>query len=149
MKVEKSVDISATPEKIWPFLTDPAKIPLWFHTFKKCEYSGQRHSGTGTGFYVEEKVPGPLRKINFQAIIWDENKNLTLKMISGKNVNNYEISWNLKSVRTGTIFHFKEDIEMPFGILGKILGALGQRTAEKMVEAMLATLKKISENRGN
>ncbi len=94
MKVEKSIEITAAPEKIWPFLVDPAKIVLWFDTFKKCEFLSDKHSGVGTNYYVEEKVPGPLRKINFETIDWDVNKKLTLKMTSGKNVNSYEIRWD-------------------------------------------------------
>jgi len=35
---------------------------------------------------------------------------------------------------------------MPFGLIGKILGVLGQNTADKMVEEMLIKLKSLSEN---
>ena len=145
MKVEKSIEISVVPEKIWPLLVDPAKIVMWFDTFKKCEHLSNKHSGVGTTYYVEEKVPGPLRKINFTAIDWEENEKLTLKMTSGKNVNSYEIRWDLKLSQSGTEFHFVEDIGMPFGIIGKALGVMGQRTADKMVEGMLIKLKNLSE----
>ncbi len=66
-------------------------------------------------------------------------------MISGQNVKSYEIQWNLKLAQSVTIFHFVEDIGMPFGIIGKILGLIGQRTADKMVEGMLVKLKNLSE----
>ncbi|OQY02758.1 MAG: hypothetical protein B6I22_13055 [Desulfobacteraceae bacterium 4572_123] len=75
----------------------------------------------------------------------DEYERLTLKMISGQNVKSYEIQWNLKLAQSVTIFHFVEDIGMPFGIIGKILGLIGQRTADKMVEGMLVKLKNLSE----
>ena len=94
MKVEKSIEISASPQRIWPFLTDPEKIVLWFDTLQKCEFSGKNQNGPGTSYYVEEKVPGPLRKVNFEAVSWDEHKRLILRMTSGKNVNSYEISWS-------------------------------------------------------
>jgi hypothetical protein len=42
-------------------------------------------------------------------------------------------------------FHFVEDVGMPFGVLGRLLGVLGQRTAEKMVEAMLRRLETLCE----
>jgi len=145
MKVEKTIGISVTPEIIWPFLVDPQKILMWFDSFKKCEYVNEKHIGAGTAYYVEEKVPGPLRKINFEAISWIENESLTLEMTSGKNVNSYEIQWNLKPTQSGTSFHFVEDIGMPFGFIGKILGVLGQSTADKMVEGMLIKLKNLSE----
>ncbi len=145
MKVEKSIEISVAPERIWPFLVDPAKIVIWFDSFKKCEYVNEKHAGVGTAYYVEEKVPGPLRKINFEAITWNENESLTLEMTSGKNVNSYEIRWNLKANQSGTTFHFVEEIGMPFGVIGKLLGVLGQNTADKMVESMLIKLKNLSE----
>ena len=104
MKVEKSIEISTTPEKIWPFLVDPVKILMWFDSFKKCEYMNEKHAGVGTAYYVEEKVPGPLRKINFEVTNWNENENLTLKMASGKNVKYYEIRWNLKLIKLEQYF---------------------------------------------
>ena len=146
MKVEKSVEIAASPEKIWPFLIDPQKIVMWFDTFKKVEYTSDRHSGVGTTYYIEEKVPGPLRKINFKAINWDENKQLTFSMTSGVGVKSYEIRWEIKADHSGTKFYFMEDVGMPFGFIGSIMGALGQKTAEKMVEGMLLKLKELSES---
>ncbi len=145
MKVEKNIEIAATPEKIWPFLVDPKKIPQWFDSFKKCEFISEKHSGVGTTYYVEEKVPGPLRKINFESTDWNDKKNLTLKMTSGKNVGSYEINWQLEQDQSHTQFYFREDVGMPFGPIGKILGFLGQNTADKMVEGMLFKLKTLSE----
>jgi len=101
--------------------------------------------GIGTAYYVEEKVPGPLRKITFEATTWDENERLTLKMAFGQNVSSYEIRWKLTEVPSGATFHFVEDVGMPFGIIGKVLGKLGQKTADKMVEGMLGKLKNLSE----
>lgn len=47
-----------------------------------------------------------------------------------------------------SIFHFVEEIGMPFGVVGKILGVLGQNTADKMFEGMLMKLKDLSEAPG-
>ena len=123
----------------------PEKIPLWFDSFKKCEYATEIKAGVGTGFYVEEKVPGPLRKINFEAVTWDENEKLTLRMTSGANVDSYEIRWDLKPAPSGSVFHFVEDVGMPFGVIGKLLGVLGRGTADRMVTGMLVKLKQLSE----
>ncbi len=147
MRVEKSIQISAVPDKIWPFLTEPKKLQMWFNTFKKCEYASEKHTGIGTNYYVEEKVPGPLRKIYFEAIKWREYEQLQLKMTSGKNVKGYEIRFTMEPTELGTMFSFTESIGMPFGPIGKVLGALGQRTAEKMVEGMLIELKSLAEDK--
>ncbi|MBW2357061.1 MAG: hypothetical protein JRF23_09955 [Deltaproteobacteria bacterium] len=118
---------------------------LWGAMDGSCQYAGEQRSGVGTRYYVEEKVPGPLRKIYFEAAVWDENAVLNLRMTSGENVSSYEIHWKLAAHGTGTTFHFVENIGMPFGILGRLLGVLGQRTAEKMVETMLRRLKTLCE----
>jgi uncharacterized protein YndB with AHSA1/START domain len=145
MKVEKTIQISAAPEKVWPFLVEPEKIVQWFDSFKKCEITSDQHSGPGTTYYVEEKVPGPLRKISFKATAWEEGEKLTLKMVSGVNVSDYEIRFKLADSQAGTVFDFKEEVGMPFGPLGKLLGALGQKTADRMVENMLLKLKERCE----
>jgi len=41
MRVERSVEIAAPPEKIWPFLVEPEKILEWCITFEKFEYTGE------------------------------------------------------------------------------------------------------------
>ncbi len=145
MIVEKSIQIAAPPQAIWPFLTEPEKIMMWFDTFKKFECTSECPSGLGTTYYVEEKVPGPLRKINFKAVSWDVDKLLVLSMTSGKNVNSYEIRWQLEENQSGTNFYFKEEVGMPFGPIGKMLGRIGQPTADKMVANMLYKLKELSE----
>lgn len=147
MRVEKNIRIAAEPDKIWSYLTDPQKIPLWFDSFKKCQFSGEQRSGVGTKYYVEEKVPGPLRKINFESTTWDDHKKMTWEMTSGKNVSSYEIKWRLQKDQSQpfTEFYFTEDVGMPFGPIGKILGFLGRNTADKMVGKMLTELKSLAE----
>ena len=86
-------------------------------------------------------MPGPLRKISFRATAWEEGEKLTLKMISGANVSDYEIRFKLSESQAETVFNFKEEVGMPFGPVGKILGVLGQKTADRMVENMLLKLK--------
>ena len=52
----------------------------------------------------------------------------------------------MKATESGTAFHFVEEVEMPFGIIGKLLGIIGQGTADKMVAKMLIKLKNLSES---
>ena len=50
MKVQKSIEIAAPPDKVWPFLIEPEKILEWCITFLKLEYTGEQRSGVGTTF---------------------------------------------------------------------------------------------------
>jgi hypothetical protein len=146
VKVQRSIEISAPPEKIWPFLTQPPNILKWCITFQKCEFTGQQQSGVGLPFYVEEKAGGPLMKINFKVTEWVENQKVAFKMTSGNFVKSYEQGWTIGPIPSGSRFSFVEDVKMPWGILGRLIGFLGRSSSEKHVKEMLIKLKSLAES---
>jgi len=145
MKVQKSIEIAAPPDKIWPFLVEPEKILKWCITFLKFEYTGEQRSGVGTTFYLEEKAGGPLMKLNFRITEWVENKRVAFSMISGTFVKGYEQSWTVEATPSGSRFTFMEEVKLPYGIIGKIMGLFGQRGSEATVGKMLPKLKSLAE----
>jgi uncharacterized protein YndB with AHSA1/START domain len=145
MKAQKSIDIAASPEKIWPYLIEPEDILKWCITFLKFEYTGEQRSGVGTTFYVEEKAGGPLMKLNFRITDWVVNEKVAFSMISGNFVKDYEQSWTIGAIPSGSRFTFWEEVTMPYGIIGKIIGALGEGSSQATVEKMLLKLKSLAE----
>jgi uncharacterized protein YndB with AHSA1/START domain len=146
MKIEKSIEIAAPPERIWPFFIDPEKVLKWSITFKKFEYTGEQWSGVGASLYIEEKASGPLMKMTFEITEWAENERLRLKMISGAPLKSYEQLWTLTPTDTGTEFTFFEEIIFPFGVIGKLIGLVGQGGSYKFVKEMQAKLKLLVES---
>lgn len=145
MKVQKSIEIAAPPEKIWPFLVEPEEILKWCITFLKLEYTGEQRSGVGATFYLEEKAGGPLMKLNFRITEWVENERVAFSMISGNFVKGYEQSWTVEATPSGSRFTFMEEVKLPYGIIGKIMGLFGQRGSEATVGKMLPKLKSLAE----
>jgi uncharacterized protein YndB with AHSA1/START domain len=145
VKVQKSIEIAAPPEKVWPFLVEPNKILEWCITFKKFEYTGEQRSGPGMTFYVEEKSGGPLMKINFTANEWDEPRKLAFSMTSGTFVKGYEQTWMVDATPSGSEFTFMEQVKLPYGVIGKLMEFFAGRGSEATVNKMLARLKSISE----
>ena len=145
MKVQKSIEIAAPPDKIWPFLIEPERILKWCITFLKLEYTGEQRSGVGTTFYLEEKAGGPLMKLNFRITEWVENERVAFSMISGNFVKGYEQSWTVEATPSGSRFTFMEEVKLPYGIIGKIMGLFGQRGSEATVGKMLPKLKSLAE----
>jgi uncharacterized protein YndB with AHSA1/START domain len=145
MRVQRSIEIAAPPEKIWPFLVEPEKILKWVNTFKKFEYTGEQRSGVGTTIYIEEKAGGPLMKLNFTVTEWVENKRLALSMTSGTGVTRYELAETIEATEADSKFTFMESFELPWGIVGKLLESVGRRTAEGHIEESLAKLKNLAE----
>ena len=145
MIVQRSIEIGATPEKIWPFLVEPEKILKWFNLLKKFEYTGDKRRGAGTTFYYEEKSSGQLMKLNYKVTEWVENKRLAFSVTSGSLKKDDQV-WSIEATPTGSRFTMYEDLEMPMGIIGKVIGALfGEMMIGKSMEKILANLKKMAE----
>ena len=145
MKVQGSIEIAAPPEKIWPFLVEPEKILKWCITLEKFEYTGEQRSGVGTPFRFEERIPGRLMKLNFVVTEWAENERLAFNMTSGDFAKGYEQRWTVETTPSGSRFTFMEDIELPYGIIGEILGLFAQLGSQANVRKMLAKLKSLAE----
>jgi uncharacterized protein YndB with AHSA1/START domain len=145
MIVQRSIEVGAPPEKVWPFLTEPEKIMKWFNLLKKFEYTGDKRRGAGTTFYYEEKSSGQLMKLNYKVTEWVENKKLAFSVTSGSLKKDDQV-WSIEAMPTGSRFTMYEDLEMPMGIIGKVIGALfGEMMIGKSMEKILGNLKRMAE----
>ena len=145
MKIEKSIEIAAPPQQIWPYFVEPEKILQWSLTFREFRFTGEQQRGAGTPVYIEEKASGPLMKMNFEITEWVENEKIRLKMISGAPLKSYEQLWTLQPTETGTGFTFFEEIVFPLGVLGKLIGLVGEGSSNKLVTEMQSKLKSLVE----
>jgi uncharacterized protein YndB with AHSA1/START domain len=145
VKVERSIEIAATPQQIWPFFVDPEKVLQWSITFREFQYTAERKSGVGTSLYIEEKAAGPLMKMDFQIVEWVENEKVRLRMISGGPMKSYEQLWTLSPTDSGTVFTFHEEIVFPLGVIGRLIGLAGQGSSYRTVARMQEKLKSLVE----
>ncbi len=145
MQVHRSVEVAAPPERIWPLLVEPDNILKWYPTLRVFQYEDTGTRGPGARVYAEEKASGMLMKLHFVITDWVENRTISLRMVSGTGVKSYEQSWTVEPVPAGSRFTFEEHVELPFGVLGKVIGQVGQRSSETHVTEMLAKLKVLAE----
>ncbi len=145
MKAQKSIEIAAPPSKIWPFFVEPEKILQWCITFKKFEYVSPKPGSEDAQVYIEEKAGGPLMKLYFKITDCVENKKIGLRMVSGTGVKSYVQSWSLEAIPTGSRFTFMEEVGLPYGVIGKLLGKLLAGESAATVDKMLARLKHLAE----
>ncbi len=145
MRIQRSVNTSAPADRVWRFLVDPEKILEWCIPAKKLRHTGDQRSGVGTPFYFEEKAGGRLMKLNLEVTEWVVNDRVAFKMTSGNFVKGYEQKYVLEATPPGSRFTFTENIELPYGILGKVAGLFVRPGSEARVKAMLFKLKSIAE----
>jgi uncharacterized protein YndB with AHSA1/START domain len=145
MIIQRSIEIAAAPEKVWPWLIEPEKIMKWFTLLQKFEYTGDKRSGAGATFYYEEKSGGQLLKLHYIVTEWSENKKLAFSVTSGSLKKDDQV-WSIEATPGGSRFTMYEDLEMPMGVIGKIIGALlGEMMIGKNIEKILANLKRAVE----
>jgi uncharacterized protein YndB with AHSA1/START domain len=141
MRVQKTIEVNVPANSVWPYFVEPERILQWCLTFKRFEYTSDLRSGVGTPIYIEEQSGGQYMKMNFEITDWIENEKVTLKMISGASLKSYEQSWSLEATPTGSMVTFIEDIELPYGIIGKLLSSIMEGMSASTVDKMLAKLK--------
>ena len=146
MRIERSIEISASPEKIWPFLVEPEKIMQWFTLLKKFEYTGEQRSGVGTPFYYEEKNGPMLMKLSYEVTEWVENERLVFRMTSGPaSTRRDDQVWSIEATPSGSRFTCTEEFEMPWGVLGRMLSALMVGMIGKRIQEIMVNLKHVVE----
>jgi len=84
-------------------------------------------------------------KLYFTVTEWEENKIFAFNMTSGNFVKGYEQSWAIEPTPPSSRFTFMEQIQLPFGIIGKVMGLFARRNSEATVREMLAKLKNLVE----
>jgi uncharacterized protein YndB with AHSA1/START domain len=145
MRVKKSINIKAPAERIWPYLTEPDKIMQWCITFRDFKYTSDQRAGVGIPVFIEEKAAGPVMQMDFSVIEWIENEVVAIRKVAGSMPKNYEQRWHIEAQNGENKFTFFEEIQMPWGFIGKLLESVGQGTSEKTVDEMLKKLKQLVE----
>jgi hypothetical protein len=145
MKVQKAIEVNAPPERIWPYFVEPEKVLKWCITFKRFEFTTDQSSGVGAPLYIEEQAGGSLTKMQFEVIEWKKNEKLGLRMISGVNYGAYNQLYSLEPTPSGSRVIFMEEIVLPYGIIGKLIGLIARGMSEATVDKMLTKLKALAE----
>lgn len=66
-------------------------------------------------------------------------------MTSGDFFKSYEERWEIEKTPTGSRFSFNDQIEFPYGPIGKIIGFFASRGARKTGAEILPVLKQLAE----
>jgi len=144
-RIEKSIEIKASPEKVWEMLALD-RLPEWNEEYGNVKYASEVRNPEdkyriGASSHTSMKGAGA---IDFEITDSLKNEKMTFRMM-GKRANNTVITYALKPVDDGTKFAYVMTYELPWGILGKGLGKLLKGTLEKEGEKALEKLKSILE----
>ena len=145
MKVEKSIEISAAPDKIWSLMANPEEVLKWYLPLQRFDYTGEQKGGVGAPLYFEEKAGGRVMKFDCVITEWIENEKLAFKMASGNMAKSYEEKWTIDTTPSGSMFTFMEKMDLGYWIFGKVLVPIVKLASGATIKKMLVELKRLAE----
>ena len=145
MKVERSIEIAASPDDVYDVVMDPARLGDWVTVHESLEHApdgvleqgdelAQKLKVAGQGFKVTWKVSKAHRPRDVE---WDGRGPMGTKA---------RVSYGLEPLGGGTCFNYVNEYELPGGPLGKIGAKAFQRTAAKEADRTLVKLKGLLEH---
>jgi len=145
-RIEKSIEIKASPEKVWEMLALD-RCPEWMDDLKSSEYITEVHTpedkykvGTSAHWI---KVKKEEHDMEIMESLENEKIVFRTSPLHGVRVTG---TFTLKPTEAGTEMTYAVDYEMPWGVLGKFLDKLMiKRAFKKDIEGESKKLKSILE----
>ncbi len=139
-RIEKSIEINATPEKIWP-LIQWEKIPEWHTEFKKIEVTSKDKYKVGSTVHEIIEVGGTIREMDAEITEFTENEKVAWRTTGGAfTASGY---FALSPTKAGTKVTQMMDYELPYSVFGKLIDKL--RVHKAIDESYDVALKKLKD----
>lgn len=144
MKVEKSIEIAAPPQKIWSVLSERENILRWHPRAQRFDFIGEQRSGVGATFYMEGKSDGGLMRSVCQITEWQENRKFAFHEILGM-TKKFDAVFTIEATETGSRLAMSWDTVLPYSIIGKIMLLFFRKQWAMMTDQMLTNIKRVAE----
>ena len=144
-KVTKSIEIEASPEKVFNFINDMDKMNELRKGSSEGEYTSKGPVGVGTTMHYVGKAGGSQAEWDMEIIEFEKNKKVSMRTIGAAKFK-MQGSHTLETTAKGTKLTNTMDYEVPYSILGKIVDKIKvHKDIEKQVEKRLNDMKKTLE----
>jgi carbon monoxide dehydrogenase subunit G len=143
-KLTKSVEIEASPEKVFTFANDLKKMNDAMKGWAEGESTSEA-VGVGTKMHYVGVAGGSTAEWDMEVTEFVKNKKVAMRTI-GASKFKMTNSWTLEPTAKGTKCTFSMEYEVPYSILGKLVDKLKvSKDMEKSMNKMLENMKKALE----
>ena len=141
IRVQKSIDIAASPSAVWAIIADHANWPTWFTTLDAVEVVGSA-TGVGGGRRVTVKKLA----LDEQFTAWDVDQHFAFAVVKSKIpiLDTMAESVRIESTETGCRVGYRQGLQAKRG-MGKALELIWKPAAKGLEEA-LENLKRQAES---
>ena len=144
MKVERTIEIGASPESVYDVVMDPRRLEDWvtIHDHLGDAPDGNLQKGSeltqclklaGRRFNVHWKV---VENDACKRVVWDGK---------GPVHSHARVIYEFEPNDEGTRFSYTNEYDLPGGVLGRMAGGAVRRVTAKELDATLQRLKKLVE----
>ena len=138
-KLTKSIEIEASPEKVFTFINDDKKMNEAGRV--KVETTSEGPVGVGT----TRHLVGPKMEWTLEVTEFVKNKKIAQRTIGASKFKMTDL-WTLEPTAKGTKLTFSADYELPYSLLGKVVDKVRVgKLIEKQQSQTLENMKKALE----
>jgi len=145
-KVTRSIEIKASPEKVFAFMLDMEKMNQISKGASEGQYTSKGPVGLGTTMHMIGKAGGSQAEWDMEVTEFEKNKKISMRTI-GTSKFKMTASSTLEPTAKGTKLTNTMEYELPYSILGKIVDKLRvgkdlEKGSEKNISDMKIALEK-------
>ena len=148
LSVHTSVDIDASPQKVWDVVMDPRRLESWVTTHEKVVRAPIRLS-PGSSFEQTLRLAGKSFDVRWTVIEAKEPRFAEWRG-GGPYGSRARVRYQLEPLHDErTRFGYENEFELPGGLLGRAAaGLVGSARVSREAARSLANLKQLLENGG-
>lgn len=138
-KIEKSIEIAASPEKIYSKGVWE-KILEWHSGFNTVEWTSEEKNKVGSTLHVTGEVAGIKAEVDIEITEWRDNEMVAWRTLRGSIKGSGSAS--MVPTKFGTKYTVVIEYQLPYSIFGKIIDRMNvHKTIEKICDDALKKLK--------
>jgi carbon monoxide dehydrogenase subunit G len=144
VKVERSIEIAAPPERVYDVVMDPARLEDWvtIHHHLEDAPNGPLKRGSKLTQYL--RLAGKKFKVRWTVV---ENDPCIRVVWEGRGpvASHARVEYEFEGNGDGTTFSYLNEYDLPGGALGRVAGRAVSRVTQKELEGSLQRLKSLVE----
>jgi acetyl-CoA C-acetyltransferase len=144
MKVERSIEIAAPPEKVYDLIADPERLGEWVTIHQYVDGKAPDELVKGAKMAQCLRLAGRNFKVKWTVVESDRPHRLVWEG-KGPMRSKAKVVNEIEPNGTGTRFSYLNEYSLPGGPLGNMAGPMVRRVTGKEVDATLQKLKELLE----
>jgi carbon monoxide dehydrogenase subunit G len=143
MKVERSLQLNASPKEVRDLVMDPRRLEDWVSIHKRLEDAPDGQLQKGSELTQCLKLAGSTFKVT-----WKVSENSPEKVVwqgKGPMRSKAKVVYEFEARDGGTCFSYLNEYDLPGGPLGRMAGPAVRRVTGGEVEKSLNNLQKLFE----